>query len=258
VVQDVSSWLLRLVRDEPPPVGEVPAASWPALLEAAREADVEPLLAQRLLAAPQPPPAAFLPRLRDSVELARKRTALFVGEADRAVRALAAAGIEAVVLKGVGLAPALYDPPETRAFRDIDLLVRPSQVDRALEVLGRLGYRSACGGEAVELLRRHHFHLPLEADGRPPLELHWSLARPGDPYRLDAATLLEGACRDGAVPRPGPEAQLLHVAVSELRVGFTDLKRLVDFDRVVRSRAPIDWNRVAARAAASTSHRPCA
>ncbi|RMG46680.1 MAG: hypothetical protein D6718_05140 [Acidobacteria bacterium] len=248
VRRETAVWLLRLIRDEPPPVAAVPPRCWESVADAARAAGVGALVAHRVLggAARLPEPAAR--RFREFLDLSRRRSALFLGEADRALRALDAAGVPAVVLKGVGLAGAVYRPPELREFRDIDILVEPAALEAALGALGRAGFGPAVAPEVVELHRRYHFHLQLERAGAPPLELHWSAARPDDPYRLEAELLLSHPRKDGPLPRPSDEAQLLHVAVSELRVGFTDLRRLVDLDRVVRANPRLDWRAAAALA----------
>ncbi|UCF67127.1 MAG: nucleotidyltransferase family protein, partial [Acidobacteriota bacterium] len=109
------------------------------------------------------------------------------------------------------------------------------------------------------LYRRHHFHLILQGDGRPPLELHWALSRPDDPCGLDPSELFDGARASPGTPAlrvVSPENQLLHVAVSEHRFGFTDLRRLIDFDRQLRAAQGLDWNELARRAASSGLSRP--
>ncbi len=49
-------------------------------------------------------------------------------------------GIEVLVLKGGSLAWTVYPHPAMRPMCDLDLLLRPVQMDRAEEVLGRLGF----------------------------------------------------------------------------------------------------------------------
>ena len=57
-----------------------------------------------------------------------------------AVDALAAAGVEAVLLKGPALVELLYEAGETRPYDDADLLVRSSCRERALELLAGIGF----------------------------------------------------------------------------------------------------------------------
>ena len=59
-------------------------------------------------------------------------------------RALDAAGIASMILKGPGLARRLYaDDPARRRYSDIDLLVSPADFDRAQQVLAELGVSEA-------------------------------------------------------------------------------------------------------------------
>jgi len=58
----------------------------------------------------------------------------------RLLTALQAAGVAALAYKGPPLAARLYDNPAIRPSADIDLLVRPSDLGKAREVLSRHGY----------------------------------------------------------------------------------------------------------------------
>ena len=50
------------------------------------------------------------------------------------------AGIPLMVLKGAALYLTLYERPDRRAMDDLDLLVKPVDVDRAVVLLEQLGY----------------------------------------------------------------------------------------------------------------------
>ncbi len=226
---DAARRLLALLRGKAfePPADE---SGWRALLRLADRCGVTSAVAHGLPAGAEVPA-----RVRDLLAEHARREGLHHGwhllEAERLVTALAREGIPVALLKGLGLARNWWPNPLARGFRDLDLLVPPGDVDRALGILAGLGYRPEAAGPLRDVYRVHHFHLVLRGDGQPKVELHWALARPADPYRLDAATMLADlrplAGRD-AIPVPGPRAQLLHAAVSELRCGFTELRRLLD------------------------------
>jgi hypothetical protein len=55
----------------------------------------------------------------------------------------AAAGVDAVLLKGAALAQLLYGPGEHRPYIDLDVLVSPAHLVRAEEMLSELGYHNA-------------------------------------------------------------------------------------------------------------------
>ena len=236
---DAARRLLALLRGEAfaPPADE---SGWRALLRLADRCGVTGVVAHGL-----PAEAGAPVRVRDLLAEHARREGLHHGwhllEAERLVTALAGEGIPVALLKGLGLARNWWPNPLARGFRDIDLLVPPGDVERALGILAGLGYRPEAEGPLREVYRAHHFHLVLRGDDRPKVELHWALARPADPYRLDAATMLADlrplAGRE-VIPVPGPRAQLLHATVSELRCGFTELRRLLDARHLLAGLAP--------------------
>src|SRR5256885_8541101 len=57
-----------------------------------------------------------------------------------AIAALRDAGVRSILLKGPALARWLYDDGSLRAYGDCDLLVDPRDVERAGQVLRRLGF----------------------------------------------------------------------------------------------------------------------
>lgn len=79
--------------------------------------------------------------------------------AGEVIRALAAAGIDCMLLKGPAMAHRLYrEAPGSRNYGDIDLLVAPGQFDAAGRVLASLGFEDGLAGvrasEAARLAER--------------------------------------------------------------------------------------------------------
>lgn len=105
-------------------------------------------------------------RVHATIELANRH------ETTEVVDALAARGIEAIVLKGAALAHTLYPEPWLRARSDTDLLVRATDRRAALAVLDQLGYRrsEAAGGELAS--SQASFSRPGSAL---PFDLHWRI-----------------------------------------------------------------------------------
>jgi hypothetical protein len=241
-----------MVQAEQPFPDDVPDDLWPALIEAAHETEVQGLVAERALApgVRVPPPVA-----RELTEL-RRREARHHGfhfvEAERIAAAFGARSIPWVLLKGAGLARIAYAQPVERAFRDLDVLVAEDRHDEAIAALRALGYADADPAPVQAAQRATHFHVALAGPGKPQVEVHWAVVRPEDPYRIDPRWLLEGAIVPAETPRvpcPAAEAQVLHAAASQVRCGFTQLKRIVDVDRIAR-RGGTDWARVADLASA--------
>src|SRR5438045_2780697 len=63
------------------------------------------------------------------------------------VGVLRAAGIDSIMLKGPVIAAWLY-AGEVRPWSDVDILVSPAQFDRAMSVLGSVGFRPRVAGGA--------------------------------------------------------------------------------------------------------------
>jgi hypothetical protein len=103
-------------------------------------------------------------------ELIRRRAIEIV------ITALAAGGVALLLMKGTALAYTLYPAPELRSRSDTDVLIRKSDLARALEVFTELGYTqpNAAGGDLVsaelgfskydEFGVTHHF------------DLHWRIS----------------------------------------------------------------------------------
>ena len=64
-------------------------------------------------------------------------------------------GIPCLVLKGGALAYTIYHDPSSRPMRDIDLLLRRDEVDRAQSLLKANGF-----GQEKAVIPKDHFHLP--------------------------------------------------------------------------------------------------
>ncbi|MCC6353029.1 MAG: nucleotidyltransferase family protein [Verrucomicrobiae bacterium] len=122
-------------------------------------------------------PQPMLHNLRQCYVRAAFRNRFHIDQLAMALDALAAGGVDAIVMKGAHLAPLLYGDPALRPFADIDLLVRAGDVARALGLLGKAGYDLSPGLLSAGLNRRYHVNLPLIKRGDRPVhvELHWSL-----------------------------------------------------------------------------------
>lgn len=77
-------------------------------------------------------------------------TASLDATAAEVLGALDEAGVNALLLKGRGLATMLYGPGDHRWFSDVDLLVAPAQLAAAEDTLGRLGYRQGAADEGID------------------------------------------------------------------------------------------------------------
>jgi Uncharacterised nucleotidyltransferase len=125
--------------------------------------------------APGMPPKHFQEATHEAVE-ANRRHAMFLQLVSmRAVEVLADAGISCVSLKGPTFAEAVYGDPGRRQSSDIDLLVAPEDLARAVKVIQRLGYSPPNDYIDRSGLPKLHFLLVHEERKLPPVELHWRI-----------------------------------------------------------------------------------
>jgi Uncharacterised nucleotidyltransferase len=169
---------------------------------------------------------------------------------------LASNGIDALLLKGAGLAYSAYSSLEERPMGDIDLLVHPEVADRAWKLAVANGWMRR-KDVAEERSYEDHQHLsPLEdADGlQIGLEIHIALFTHQAPFTLDTARLWERARRmtiAGAPALvPSAEDQLIHAALHfawSHEMTFGAWRTLRDVERIVATNA-LDWSEVVRRA----------
>jgi hypothetical protein len=124
-------------------------------------------------AAPDP----FRATLRAAYELAAARNTVLLAEAERVQAALAAGGIESLLLKGTALLASLPAMLGARHVGDVDLLVSPDDLPRANRVARDLGCRplapDGCwyDGSPIRPGDQHHAP-PLITPAGATLELH--------------------------------------------------------------------------------------
>jgi hypothetical protein len=150
------------------------------------------------------------------------------------------AALDCAVLKGAHLYESLYKDLFPRDYEDIDLLVRPGDVDRALPLLAAAGYQPV-GGRAVQWFLRHgHFHIALESDkpARPRIELHWSLVDRVNLCRIPGAGILARATEFRADNKVfqvlSPEDTLIYLCLHAAKHGVLNFLGL-------RQGRPAEW-----------------
>src|SRR5262245_45050305 len=117
---------------------------------------------------------ASMPAARAAYRSTFARNLLLGHALDQALAALAAAGVEAQPAKGALFVDLLYGGDAgARPMSDLDLLVRPSELERAQAALAELGYRSLGLGHSRWSPRFTHHR--LLARGSVLVELHFRL-----------------------------------------------------------------------------------
>jgi hypothetical protein len=225
-VADTSTDLLRAIASFGAPGVPAEGFAWPSaplgraafgtlLLEAVHERITGHLcnaVERRALAVSEAQRAEAVRAHQDAlvVDLVLERALL------KAVEDLERAGIDARVLKGAAIAHTVYQAPELRSFRDVDLLVRNQQLDPAVQVLTDQGAIRRFREPRPRFNRRFGKGVCLRTVDGVEIDLHRAFAAGPFGLRIVSARLFERAC---AVPLGGrtvagldPTARALHAA----------------------------------------------
>jgi putative nucleotidyltransferase-like protein len=247
---------------------EHPRLSWEGVTQRACAHGIAPLLyhtMQHMGVTGMLPPAALEVLQRVSYATAVNHT-LFSQALQRVLRALQDRGIAVIILKGAALAETVYPCPGVRPRRDVDLLVRAEALSQVEDTLGALGYHFTGGTHPPAWWRAEHYHWTFRQAQLPPfdvpLEVHWHLERPSQPFAID----LEGLWQR-AIPATiagvdtrilAPEDSLIHLCLhachhagapmQERRFNLR-LLSFCDLAEITRHYSPsVDWSALARRA----------
>lgn len=207
------------------------AATPQALVDELERQRLLPILGARLVEEVGAP-AAFADAVEESRRFATLRGIAFEAHTRRVVRAIDAAGIPVLRLKGTALSERLYGDAGLRQSNDVDVLVARERLDDAVAALRPLGYALA-PGPALPVLHHVLVHPdPQVLD----VDLHWRIHWYEESF---SARMLERsvAGADGArVAAPADE--LVALLLFYARDGFaglrfpTDIGAFGDVERV--------------------------
>jgi Uncharacterised nucleotidyltransferase len=229
---------------------------WPLILERARSHQVYPLLYRNLR-------DLGFPSVSETVQTELKgifsanalRNQLLAEELARLLSLLGEAGIRVVPLKGVALAQALYGDTAARVSVDLDILVPPANVAKAIDLIHASGYRAESGEPYFsKLLLRHGRHYDAVRDAPSIsflLEVHWILVQHSSKDVAAVSDLWAEARPQSYFGAPGlslsPEWNFLYLAIHATDHEWRSLKWLVDIHEIASS-GQVDWEKVAKKA----------
>ena len=104
---------------------------------------------------------------------------------EKILKAFQAHNIPVIALKGIYLAEAVYTDNSVRRMADIDLLVHPTHLESAAQILERMGYKPWRQYWAEHEMQHSHEMPTFIQTGKPPIELHWTLLEPSLPFTVD-------------------------------------------------------------------------
>ncbi len=171
----------------------------------------------------------------------------------RLLKALEDGGVPVLPYKGPALAEMAYGDATLRYCTDLDILVRPQDVDKARLLLGALGYELSDEFREHEAAYRHtHHHYVLSRPGsKVPLELHWALVTRQFSFHLTFAALHGRSfllpLAGHPVRSPSVEDMLIICCIHASMHGWKHLKDVCDVAELVRRR-PLAWDAALRRA----------
>ena len=250
--------LVQLLRSDWEPHVPVPAMSAPDWTDVIRKAlhhGVAGLLCRTL---PRLSDADIPSDMLDAAQTFRVRAeaegAKRVAQTSDVLEALAAEGIPALPFKGVALAMLAHADPVVRPSNDIDVLVQREHMARAVACLGALGYREGetFSARIMTACYATYGQEILFADGRLPVEPHWTFAPSPFAVELD----LEGMWRRAiAIDLAGRRTRTLSVEDTLLVACLHGAKEkwwrllwVADIAALVHRHPTLDWAAVTQRA----------
>jgi len=179
-----------------------------------------------------------------------------VAELARVARLFAEASVPIIPLKGVALSQELYGDPCVRSSCDLDILVKPDDMEKAAELLISVGYSDTLGFNGMhERQKRHlidtsHHHTYISDLKGTHIELHWRSYL----WSKTQISALWETCQpliwlDDSLRKFSDAENMLFLADHGARHGWSCLKWLSDLAMLMKNLPEKEWSTLYSRAA---------
>ena len=231
---------------------------WTRLLALAEQHSLLPLLTQRALPISEQRVSA---EFRESLQEQQRSHTIFalrlVAELLRVLDRLAAAGVEAVVIKGPALSTRCYGDPCLRQYSDLDLIVRTQDIGRCTEIMQKLGYEARIPGQAIRAGKIPGEYAFRQASTHLLVEFHTQHTFRYYPRRFPIERLFErksGVCVAGReIPALSVEDELILICIHGAKHLWERLAWVADVAAL--STGTVDWQYAFAAAQDSGAKR---
>jgi hypothetical protein len=221
---------------------------WPTLLELAEAHGVLGLLAIRLRDCIEPAvPLKIAQELRERHRAQVLLTLRLTAEMFRLIDCFAAAGLEALVIKGPVLSARCYDDPGVRHYGDLDLIAYDENILRFTELMIGQGYEPSVPLTAIRAKKapgEYAFHHP---GTKLLVEFHTELTFRYHPLPLPLENLFNRQTRVKIdvreIPALSPEDELILICIHGAKHLWERLSYIADVAAFV-SRQELEWKRV--------------
>ena len=222
--------------------------SWSAVLGAAADHCVVPLVCKRLLEfSGDALPPFWRDRFRQEFIANAHRNLLMSGELVRVLRAFEQSGVQAVPFKGPALAQQGYGDLSLRQFSDLDIVLPDSQIIQADDLLESLDYRSENAAAAIAQNRVPGQYAYRHSGRDILIELHTEKTLRYLPVPLDWKALaprMETVLVGGQPLRTfSPEDAMMLLCVHGTKHFWTRLAWICDIAQLADAESGFDWPR---------------
>lgn len=223
---------------------------WPALVDLAVQHRIAPLVYHALIGAPAGTvPEPVLARLEEQMRRSQGARMLCEERLRELLELLSSHSIEALVLKGAGLAHTLYAVPELRPYHDLDIVCRLADHPKLYRILQDAGYeREGSFEQTLVAGQTIPVRTFVDPSGCLELEVHADILQLGlsnrhfEEYWRAAHTLRCGPLQMRVL---APEHQILHLASHAHAHCYSRLLWLNDLDLFLRRYGDaLDWHHV--------------
>ncbi len=174
---------------------DLSSEAWEFILTESNRHRVSPLVYKYLsfMANDRIIPQRVVGEMRREYLLNSGRNMLLFSVLRNVLAALQGSGIQALALKGAHLADSVYRDRALRPMGDIDLLIRRSDLERSVSLLGDIGFKPAKKFFIEDEISVHRDIPALQNGEGVVLEIHWNIVDPGSPVTINPEELWERA-----------------------------------------------------------------
>jgi hypothetical protein len=226
------------------------SVNWDSLAQMAGHHGVLPQAFQRLTSHGSAVPRSAFENLKRLHQINSRKTLWLANELLRIAAEFDKHGIHFLAYKGPTLGQLLYNDVTARQFGDLDLLVHPADVSRAVSLVRELGYHSELSftAEEEQAYLSMGYERSFDSDfGRNLLEIKWRILPRF--YVIDfniekiflRATSIKIGERE--IPTLSPEDLLLVLSVHAAKHGWEKLSWLSDIAALAQS-VSLDWSAI--------------
>jgi hypothetical protein len=221
---------------------------WSALLVLAEDHGILGLVAIQLRAFDESVvPSEVRQKLRDWSRLYTMFTLNLTAEMFRIFDAFAAAGVEALIVKGPVLSARCYGDPGLRQYGDLDLILRDADILRSTELMISLGYEPRVPPAAIQAKKIPGEYVFRQSSAKLLVEFHTELTFRYHPRPLPLESLFSRQVRvtidAHEVPALSPEDELVLISIHGAKHFWDQLSYVADVAAFL-SKQDLDWARV--------------